>query len=172
MSGGFKHFEAGPILVSAENGALIAEADDWTAAAIWEPPGLTGAMAAPRFRDPKPILKEFKAKADAALGKHLGPEYQHRHWHLSYLARDPSRLGKGAVSAVVRPFLERAKEDGVPAWLASVDLHSKHVYEHYGFRVCEKLIVGQGIAGADGWPKENGEGFVVWLMVFDDHLHR
>jgi ribosomal protein S18 acetylase RimI-like enzyme len=166
-----KHFESGSILPSAENGALIAEADDWTAAALWEPPGFTdGGLAAPEYRDPRPVLKDFIAKAAATRAKYLGSEYEQRHWHLSFLARDPSKTGEGAVSAVVRPFLERAKEDGVPAWLESVDLHGVEVYEHYGFKVCEKMIVGKGLVRADGWPEEDGEGYAVWAMIYDEHL--
>lgn len=165
-----KHFESGSILPSAESGALIAEADDWTAASLWEPPGFERGMASSRYRNPLPVLKEFIAKAAAAWAKYLGAEYQNRHWHLSFLARDPSKTGKGAVSAVMRPFLERAKEDGVPVWLESVDLHAVEVYEHYGFRVCEKMTMGKGVARPDGWLEECGEGFTVWAMVFDQHL--
>jgi ribosomal protein S18 acetylase RimI-like enzyme len=166
-----KHFESGSILPSAENGALIAEAEDWAAAALWEPPGFTdGGLAAPEYRNPRPVLKDFISKADAARAKHLSPEYQQKHWHLSFLARDPSKKGEGAVSAVIRPFLERAKEDGVPAWLESVGLHAAEVYEHYGFKVCEKMIVGRGRVRADGWPEEDGEGYAVWAMIFDEHL--
>lgn len=165
-----KHFESGRILTSVEDGALIAEADDWTAASLWEPPGFKNRMNAPRYQNPLPVLKEFMAKDAAVRARYLGPEDQQRFWYCNYLARDPSKTGKGAVSAVIRPFLERAREDGVPAWLISVDLHAVEVYEHYGFRVYAKMIVGKGKAGADGWPEENGEGFAVWAMVLDEHL--
>ncbi|ERF73128.1 hypothetical protein EPUS_09126 [Endocarpon pusillum Z07020] len=167
-----KHFESGSIISSARNGALIAEADNWTAASLWQPPGFTGGMDAPRYHNPLPLLKEFITKAAAVRAKYLDPEFRERYWHLSYLARDPSKISKGAVSAVMRPFLQRAEEDGVPAWLISVDLHAVQVYEHYGFRVCEKIIIGQGVARPDGWPEEGGEGFALWAMVFDQHLGR
>jgi hypothetical protein len=166
-----KHFESGSIFPSAANGAFIAEADDWTAASLWEPPGFSGSgLAAPRYQNPLPILKEFLAKAAVVRAKHLGSKHQERYWHLRYLARDPSKTGRGAVSAVVRPFLERARQDQVPAWLEAVDLHAVHVYEHYGFRVCEHMTVGKGIAGPSGWPEDDGDGFAVWAMVFDEHL--
>lgn len=61
------------------------------------------------------------------------------------------------MSAVTRPFLEWAKEDGVPAWLESADLHAVEVYEHCGFRVYEKMVVGKGTVRLDGWLEENGE---------------
>jgi hypothetical protein len=164
-----KHFESGTILPSAANGALIAEADNWTAASLWEPPGFKGGMISPRYQNPLPVHMEFRSQAAAAKESHLGP-YQESHWYLNFLARDPSKTSKGAVSAVVRPFLERTKADGVPAWLEAVDLHAVEIYEHYGFRVVEKMIVGKGRAGQDGWPEENGEGFAVWAMIFDEHM--
>ncbi len=129
-------------------------------------------MATPSYQNPLPILKEYIAKSDAARARYLDPQYRDRFWHLSFLARDPERRGggKGAVSAVVRPFLERARAEAVPAWLESVDVHAVEVYEHYGFRVCEKMVMGEGVVGADGWPQEGGDGFVVWAMVFDAYL--
>jgi ribosomal protein S18 acetylase RimI-like enzyme len=164
------HFESGSIRPSARDGALIAEADDWTAAALWEAPGFKSGMDAPRLQDPLPLLKEFMDKAAAVKARHMGPEDQQRYWHLSFLARDPSKKGRGAVSAVMRPFLEKAEEEGVPAWLEAVDLHAVEVYEHYGFRVCEVITVGKGEYRPDGWPEEGGEGFNVWAMIYDSHL--
>ena len=32
------------------------------------------------------------------------------------------------------------------------------------------MTVGKGRTRADGWPEENGEGFAVWAMIFDEHL--
>lgn len=165
-----QHFESGSILPSTIKGGLIAEADNWTAASLWEPPGINGALAAPRHQNPGPVHKEYIDKTSAARKKHLDPKFHENHWHLDFLARDSAKNGKGAVSAVMRPFLERAREDEVPAWLEAVAFHAVEVYEHYGFRICEKMTIGEGFSRADGWPEENGEGFTVWAMVYDEHL--
>ena len=93
------------------------------------------------------------------------------HWHLAFLARDPAKSDvKGAISAVMLPFLERAREEGVPIWLEATYPHAVAVYEHYGFRVCEEVVIGAGKVGPDGWPKEDGEGVRAWGMIFDGHI--
>ena len=93
------------------------------------------------------------------------------HWHLNFLARDPAKANiRGAISAVMLPFLERAREEGVPVWLEATYPHAVAIYEHYGFRVCEEVVVGAGKVGPDGWPKEGGEGVRAWGMIFDGHL--
>jgi hypothetical protein len=90
------------------------------------------------------------------------------HYHLAFLARVPGREDvKGAISAAVLPFLAKARDEGVPVWLEATDPHAVAVYEHYGFRVCEVVIVGVGRVAGDGWPKEGGEGVKWWGMLWD-----
>ncbi len=96
------------------------------------------------------------------------------HYHLSFLARNPDHPAKtpGAISAVVLPFLDRAREEGVPVWLEATYPHAVSVYEHYGFRICEEVSVGKGKVNLEGWPEEGGEGVTAWGMVWDGHLRR
>jgi hypothetical protein len=90
------------------------------------------------------------------------------HYHLSFLARVPGREDvKGAIRAVMLPFLAKAREEGVPVWLEATYPHAVAVYEHYGFRICEEVAIGVGKVGADGWPKEGGEGVKAWGMLWD-----
>ena len=90
------------------------------------------------------------------------------HYHLAFFARVPGREDvKGAISAVMLPFLAKARDEGVPVWLEATDPHAVAVYEHYGFRICEKVTVGVGRVGADGWPKEGAEGVTAWGMLWD-----
>jgi hypothetical protein len=90
------------------------------------------------------------------------------HYHLSFLARVPGREDvKGAISAVMLPFLAKARDEGVPVWLEATYPHAVVVYEHYGFRVCEEVTIGVGRVGADGWPKVGGEGVKAWGMLWD-----
>ena len=90
------------------------------------------------------------------------------HYHLSFLARVPGREAvKGAISAVMLPFLAKAGEEGMPVWLEATSPRGVGVYEHYGFRVCEEVTIGVGRVDADGWPKEGGEGIKAWGMLWD-----
>lgn len=108
-------------------------------------------------------------------------------YHLSFLARNPhtETVGPlneqhehvtpsvpGAISALLVPFLLRARAEGVPAWLEATNLHAVDVYQHLGFRVCEEVIVGQGECDERGYPCQGEEacGVKAWGMIFDEHL--
>lgn len=94
-------------------------------------------------------------------------------YHLSFLARNPSvpRV-PGSLNAVITPFLERAAVEHVPAWLEATSRQAVKLYEHYGFRVVEEIVVGKGNVDAEGWPTPDGqgEGVTAWAMIYDPHL--
>jgi len=92
-------------------------------------------------------------------------------WHLAFLARDPRKPAvKGAISAVLKPYLDQAVSQGVPAWLEATNLHAVGVYKHMGFRLLEAVTIGKGKIGTDGWPKEGGDGVTAYIMIFDEHV--
>ncbi|KIY00679.1 uncharacterized protein Z520_03344 [Fonsecaea multimorphosa CBS 102226] len=94
-------------------------------------------------------------------------------YHLSFLARNPAKPRvQGSINAVMMPFLERAKAEGVPAWLEATTRQAVRLYEHFGFRVVEEIVVGKGLVDALGWPAagDKAEGVTAWAMIFDSHL--
>ena len=52
---------------------------------------------------------------------------------------------------MMRFSLERAKQDGVPAWLEAAHLHAVKVHEPYRFRFLEKMTMRAGRVRANGW---------------------
>jgi len=92
-------------------------------------------------------------------------------YHLAFLARNPDVPSvPGAISAVVLPFLDRARNEGVPAWLEATTPHAAAVYQHFGFRVVDHITIGVGKINADGWPEEGGQGVTSYAMIYDSHL--
>jgi ribosomal protein S18 acetylase RimI-like enzyme len=75
------------------------------------------------------------------------------------MARDPERKDKGAVRAVIEPFIVRAKEERMPIWLSAANTRARDVYAHFGFRVIEVFEM---------YPKSRAtevEGIKTWCMV-------
>ncbi|EXJ80795.1 hypothetical protein A1O3_07079 [Capronia epimyces CBS 606.96] len=94
-------------------------------------------------------------------------------YHLSFLARNPSAPRvPGSLNAVISPFLKRSQADHAPVWLEATSRQAVKLYEHYGFRVVEEIVVGQGKVDAEGWPTQDGqgEGVTAWAMIYDSHL--
>jgi hypothetical protein len=179
FAGGIRDSVSNPPSRSAQN-AILLESGDWAAVASWEPPSYTGPPFSESKPNPGPLLSEWRAAVARTKMQYLDytqndDEPTERttrkpkpHYHLAFLARVPGREDvKGAISAAMLPFLAKARDEGVPVWLEATDPHAVAVYEHYGFRVCEVLTVGVGRVGADGWPKEGGEGIKWWGMLWD-----
>jgi hypothetical protein len=154
-----RHFAAG-IQDEANQGAELVEAGDWSAIACWEPPNFKGTPFA-LTSSSSALRAEWRDRIAAVRPK--SP-----HYHLQFLARNPEIPSvRGAITAIIQPFLDRARAEGVPAWLEAVDEHSVKVYEHFGFRLVEKITLGRGKHNSLGWPEEGGEGFSGWCMIYD-----
>ena len=57
------------------------------------------------------------------------------HWYLEVLGTRPDRQGEGLGSALIRQGLERAEQDGLPAYLESSKESNVPFYRRHGFEV-------------------------------------
>ncbi len=136
---------------------FVAEADDGAGVAAWIPPssgaGLEQADAATR-----PLI--------AGLTDDAGARYQRfwdwlesflpaePHWFLDMVAVDPARQGEGIGSALVGHGVNRARADGVPAFLETGKSGNVPFYERLGFHLAHEEDA------PDGGPH-------IWFMRLD-----
>lgn len=150
-------------------GSLIVEAGDFAAVACWEPPAATPPLATEseleEIARQRPAFAQFTRDLQRARLEVLGPEQ--RYWSLSLMARDPERMDRGVVRAVIEPFVKRAKEeDRVPLWLTAANTRARDVYAYFGFRVVrfiESFPRGGRIQEGEGGAE--GGGVPSWVMV-------
>ncbi|KAK4943429.1 hypothetical protein LTR10_016920 [Elasticomyces elasticus] len=149
-----------PIVKSRfETGAILIQSSDWAAVALWLPPGI---------EKPKPAANapegsvEYRKKVDELRKKHLGDK---PHWNLNLIGRAPDRLDRGAVRGLIEPYLQKAREDNLPAWLEATNSHARDVYTHFGFKVVDDFRIGKGIVNGQGWIEHNGEGVLIYAMI-------
>jgi ribosomal protein S18 acetylase RimI-like enzyme len=76
------------------------------------------------------------------------------HWYLGLLAVAPERQGRGHASSLLRPVLERIQREGLPCYLETHKQVNVSLYEHFGFRVVERVEVPES-------------GLLQWCMVKD-----
>jgi hypothetical protein len=173
----YNHFYPG-IDSAAQSGAEVVEAGDFSALALWEAPDFQGkpfVEAREKFGE---IFLQWRDAARRMKATYLatpGEEDKIRpFYHLSFLARNPDQAAvPGAISAVVLPFLQRARDEAVPAWLEATYPHAVSIYQHFGFRICEEVTVGKGQCDGRGYPSsgEEATGVKAWGMIYDSHLH-
>jgi hypothetical protein len=73
----------------------------------------------------------------------------------------------GLVRALITPYLQKASEEGVPAWLEATTVWSRDVYAHLGFKEVEQIHIGKGKVDITGNLKEGGEGITIYFMIVE-----
>ncbi|KAK5122331.1 hypothetical protein LTR85_004242 [Meristemomyces frigidus] len=159
------------------NGAIFEEADDFSSCSVVMPPGCR--VDNPWTLLPAGILKvtwklglkgcwrmlgEYAPVTDAAKAKGLKGEKSY--YYLFFLATKEDCRGKGLSSALIKKAKERAQADGVPLWLEATTEYSWKLYGSLGFETVERMVLGKGVAAADGRRKECGEGVPFWGMIW------
>lgn len=116
--------------------------DDCEAVAIWIPPEGAPQVAA-AF---EALETEFSALAGDRAGAWAEAENvlapfrpQTPVWLLATIGVDPVRQGQGLGSAVIRPGLDAAKAEGVPAYLETSSLPNVAFYRRLGFQVLAEV---------------------------------
>jgi len=172
---------------AALSGAKLIEAGDFSALALWEPPNLVVKLSARAQETAGEIVTEWRDAARrmkatyvgtlSSEGNGSGPSGSETKlrpfYHLSFLGRNPDQPSTpGAISAVVLPFLERAREENVPAWLEATYPRAVAIYQHFGFQVCEEVVIGRGKCDDRGYPcsGEQATGVRAWGMIYNSHL--
>jgi hypothetical protein len=154
----------GRIRTKVEAGASVVEAAGFAAVVCWEPPSASLHYVSEEEIDEiavtRPIFAQFLRDVQNLKIKTLGDRSQ-RCWNMSLLARDPLRKDKGAVRAVIEPYVARAKREGMPIWLVAGNERARDVYQYFGFQM-------MGIVYS--YPKGRVEGdgqkaVQTWCMV-------
>ncbi|KAK0105193.1 hypothetical protein ONS95_004412 [Cadophora gregata] len=139
-------------------GSHIVEADNFAAVACWEPPGAVHPNHTVEELEElaltRPIYSGFIRDIEAARTECLGEQ---KCWQLTLMARDPLRTSKGAVRAIIEPYVKRAEEERVPIWCVAGNEHARDVYAYFGFKVVRIVYSGpdrvQTWCMVCNWPK-------------------
>jgi ribosomal protein S18 acetylase RimI-like enzyme len=66
------------------------------------------------------------------------------HYYLMVLAVDPDHQSKGFGSALMRPVLQKADEEGLPCYLEASNERVIPLYQRHGFKVMEEIKIPDG----------------------------
>lgn len=115
-----------------------------TGAALWFPPGTKKLTPKETAAEALPFLPEglFQlgklTRLDTAIKAKWPVE---PHWYLSVLSVSPESQGKGHGSALIRPGLKMADQQGVGAWLETQRQSNIGFYERFGFEMAGQIEV-------------------------------
>ena len=89
----------------------------------------------------KKIISSFNI-SDSNINKFVPVK---SYWQLFYLGVAPEHQGKGLGSAIIKPILDQAKENGETIILENFTVENTKFYEKNGFRVVTKMELEEGI---------------------------
>jgi GNAT superfamily N-acetyltransferase len=116
------------------------------AVAVWTTPrtadaGNVFAELGPRFAELAGDRFTAYEEAEAAMARHRPEEPV---WFLGAVGVDPGRQGRGLGGAVIRPGLDAADREGVPAFLETSEARNVAFYEKLGFEVTAEYVLPGG----------------------------
>jgi ribosomal protein S18 acetylase RimI-like enzyme len=79
-------------------------------------------------------------KLTDAMHKRLAPS---KHWFLHIIGVDPQFQGKGYAGKLLRTMLNRIDKEGLPCYLDTLNEDNVPLYEHFGFKLIEKVNIPQ-----------------------------
>lgn len=137
--------------------SLTYTTDDLAGVAVWHPPGYGGASfigslrllpSVARLAGGMGRLRDV-SRAVAELEKRRHQHAPGPHFYLSALGVEPTRQREGIGTALLRPVLERADDQKLPAYLETATAVNVLIYERVGFGVVQELT----LPGTDvhGW---------------------
>ncbi len=120
---------------------VVWEAGAADGAAVWVPPGLFEAWTEHPWNHPRilELADDGGRRYDAFwswIDRH-GPKEPR--WLLDSIAVDPLVQGRGYGSALIAAGLERARADGIGAFLSTGTEGNVAIYGRFGFRVVEEV---------------------------------
>lgn len=63
------------------------------------------------------------------------------HWLLSFIGVDPMFQGKGYASTLLKAMFARIDQEHLPCYLETQNEKNVPLYQHYGFKVVEEVII-------------------------------
>lgn len=129
-------------------GEVLATGGDLQGVAVWLPPGELHLR--PEGVKQTGLDKAADLIGEAALQRYLTmethieqyhqTEVAARHWFLPLLAVDTPLQGKGVGGALLKPILNRADAEGLPAYLWTVQPKNPPFYRRHGFVVATEGV--------------------------------
>lgn len=117
--------------------------------AMWDPPSPADGgprQAGPALELPADTLARLEAY-DAAVYTAL-PTFPH--WYLGIVATHPEHAGRGWGRTLIAAGLDRAAEDGLPAYLETTNPNNVELYRRAGWEVTESVVL---------------ESLTIWVMT-------
>lgn len=88
------------------------------------------------------IVSAFKVRNIFAQFERMHKKYAPEpHYYLQTIGIHPEFLGQGLASRLIRPFLNKADDQGMSSYTETMTPSNMGLYEHFGFKCVEQVAV-------------------------------
>ncbi|GAW20309.1 hypothetical protein ANO14919_098110 [Xylariales sp. No.14919] len=170
----------GVVAACVLNGGSIIEVDDWSACAVFMPPGkkpdnvhtlvragITSTIWDLGMASAKRLIIEYPAAVDQVIARVLTKEEIRTGYRYGVImCTVAGNRQKGLASSLVSYVQDLARADRRPIWIEAPSLKKAQLYLHLGFEHAGIIVAGKGVVGIDGLTKARGEGITAWSMIY------
>ena len=121
--------------------------DGGVGAAVWELPGQWKLGVWDQLRLLPRLALTYRGYTPRLVGTINAMESGHpkaEHHYLAFVGVVPEWQGRGIGAALLKPVLDRADAERMPAYLEASSPRNRSLYERHGFAVTEEFHVGKG----------------------------
>ncbi len=121
------------------HGEVYATSPNLEGVAVWLPPGYPGGFEkVPEVsKGALERMMYFGAQVYAVRQRHVPAA----HWFLEFIGVIPELQGRGYASILLKPMLARIEREHLPCYLDTEKEENVAIYQHYGFKVVEDMMV-------------------------------
>ncbi|KAI1395342.1 hypothetical protein F4819DRAFT_492595 [Hypoxylon fuscum] len=161
------------------NKGIFLEAGDFASCGLLMPPGsrlenpwtllkagLVPALWTLGLGPLKRAMVDFGAGVGPIRKRSLTKEEQGNHWYGAFMGTALDRRQQGLATSIFQHMLKRSRYDRSPLCFEAATERNRDLYLMHGATVVGECVVGKGKVGADGVPKKQGEGIIIWPMVW------
>lgn len=135
------------------HGEVYATSQNLEGVAVWLPPDYPGGFSiAPEISKDSMDRLEYWGKQTGAIRQRHVPS---GHWFLELIGVIPELQGKGHASTLLTPMLGRIEREYLPCYLDTEVENNVAIYQRYGFRVVEDVIIPDTGIRSWGMLREN-----------------
>lgn len=121
---------------------------------------------AANFTPSQRAICEYTRGVRPILEKALTKEEQRNHWYGVFMGTTVEHRCKGLGSSIFLHMQDRARADGLPLSFEAATAKNRDLYLRHGSQIVGEFTVGKGEVGPDGLVNKQGEGIIIWSMVW------
>jgi len=133
------HFFKSMVHKGLLQGEVYATTPAMEGVSVWLPPGIPGGLSKV-FEVDREAYERFAYYGQCVYTvrqKHAPAQ----HWFLELIGVVPESQGRGNAGRLLRPMLDRIDREGLPCYLDTEIDDNVALYQHFGFKVVDDMIV-------------------------------